>query len=66
MKLISKKFVKVFTDGTLSFSFTCLKYRKQVIFYEKDQINSLFFQTSKKNNEFQNSFNEAYKLKYKV
>ena len=66
MKLVSVKSVKIFTDGTVDFSFTCLKSQKQVVLYEKDNINSLFCQKAKKLSEFQNSLSVSYKSKYKV
>lgn len=66
MKSVSIKLIKVFTDGTVSFSSACLKSQKQAILYEKDKINSLFFQKLKKKNSFQNSLSVSYKFKYKV
>ena len=66
MKSVSTKFIKVFTDGTISFTSACLKSKKQVIFYEKDKINSLFFQKARKKKSFQNSLSISYKSKYKI
>ena len=66
MRSISIKCIHIFTDGTLDFSPVCWKHKKQIIFYEKDKINSLFHQKLEKGNKFQNSLSVLYKSKYKV
>ena len=60
------KHIKIFTDGTIVSSSTCFKSVKQVIFYEKDLVNTPFFSKFKKNQVFQNVSSISYKTKYKV
>jgi hypothetical protein len=66
MKSIMIKSIEIFTDGTVSFSHSCLKSISQVSFYEKDIRSSLFFKKLKKNEIFQNSSTITYKSKYKI
>ena len=65
MKSINIKHIKVSSNGAISFSFTYLKSIKQVVFYEKDFINSQFSIKPTKNQAFQSSYNTFYKSKYK-
>ena len=66
MNSISIKSIKVFTDGTISISFIGLESNEQVIFHEKDIINSSFSQKSRTSNSFQNTSTISYKAKYKL
>lgn len=65
MKLISVKSIKIFTDGTAHFFYVPLKSIKQVVFYEKDVKNSLFFRKSTRNQPIQNLSRTSYKSRYK-
>ena len=65
MKSANIKCIKVSSNGTLSFSSTCLIDSKQVIFYEKDSINSQFFIKPTRNQVFQSPSSTSYKSKYK-
>ena len=65
MKSVTIKHIKVLSNGTTSFSFSCLKSPKQVIFYEKDLMRSKFYIKPTKNQEFQTKFHISYKSKYK-
>ena len=65
MKTINIKFIEVFTDGSLNFSYTNLNLPKQKIFYEKDARNSFSAKKSTKTQLFQNLQQNSYKLKYK-
>lgn len=65
MKVVNIKSIEIFTDGTINFSYTSLKSSKQLIFYEKDKNNSLFFKKTKTPQSFPNSARNSYKSKYK-
>jgi|GEM_PF-5848205 len=65
MKSISIKSIEVFSNGTISFSYTHFKSNKQVIFYEKDFLNSIFSKSSKKSQQSKSIFRTSYKSKYK-
>ena len=66
MKLITIKFIEIFTDGTVNFSYVPLKSRKQVIFNEKDTKNFLFYRKSTTNQLVQTLFCTSYKSRYKL
>lgn len=63
MKLGNIKSIEIFTDGTTNFSCTIIKSSKQLVFYEQDIRNSLFFKKDKKKQSFQN-ISQNYKSKY--
>jgi len=65
MKPFIIKRVEVSTNGAISFSSGCFHDLKQVIFCEKDLINSQFFSKSKQNQISQSSLYTSYKSKYK-
>ena len=65
MKLVNIKYIKISSNGATSFSFNCLNSVKQVIFYEKDSVNSQFSIKPTRNQVFQSSSNTSYKSKYK-
>jgi hypothetical protein len=66
MKLIIFKYIEIFTDGTIHFFYTSLKSSKQVVFYEKDGKNSLFFRKPTKNQPLQNLSRSYYRSRYKL
>ena len=66
MRSITIKSIEILTDGTLSFSYNCLKSTKQVSFYDKDSRSLLFFKKLKNQKTFQNSPTITYKSKYKI
>jgi hypothetical protein len=65
MKSCTIKRIQVFTNGTTSFFLGCLTDLNQVVFYEKDLINSQLFSKSKRNQISQNLSYTSYKSKYK-
>ena len=65
MKSVCVKFIKVFSDGSINFSYAHLNSNKQMIFYEKDAFNSLFYKKSTKNQFSNNKTHTSYKSKYK-
>jgi DNA-binding GntR family transcriptional regulator len=64
MKPVIIKRIEVSTNGTISFFSGCFHDLKQVVFYEKDLINSQFFSKLKQNQISQSSFYTSYKSKY--
>jgi hypothetical protein len=65
MKLVVIKFIEIFTDGTIHFSYAPLKSIKQVTFYEKDAKKFSFFRKPSKNSLLQNLPRTSYKSRYK-
>ena len=65
MKSIIVKRVVVSTTGAISFSFHCFIDSKQIIFYDKDLANSIFFRKVEWNQTFQSVFHVSFKSKYK-
>jgi len=59
------KYVEIFTDGSINFSYKGLKFSKQAIFYKKDFANSVFFKRSVDNYSTRNASRNSYKSKYK-
>ena len=66
MKQHSIKQIEIFSNGTVNFSLKCLVNLKQVVFYEKDFINSQIFSKAKKFQNLQISSRAFYKSKYRV
>lgn len=65
MKIVNVRFVEIFTNGAINFSYKGLKISKQVGFYEKDSKNSLFYKKPTKKQLSQNLSQNSYKSKYK-
>ena len=65
MTVVGTKFVEIFTDGTVNFSFKGLKSSKQVVIYEKDSKSFLFYKKPTKKQSLQNLSQNFYKSKYK-
>ena len=65
MKLVYRKTIEIFTDGSLNFSYKSFEQQKQVVVYEKDHKSSSFFKKQKKISHY-NLSNTFYKTKYKI
>ena len=65
MKFAKIKFVEIFTDGTINFSYRNLQSAKQTEFYAKDSRTSLFSKKVRKKQLSHNFQQNSYKLKYK-
>ena len=66
MKLSTIKSIEIFSDGTFHFSYVSLKSMKQVVFYEKNIKNSLFFRNPTENQSTQNQSRTSYKSRYTI
>ena len=66
MKQHNIKQIEIFSNGTVNFSSKCSVNLKQIVFYEKDFINSQIFSKFKKIRTLQISSRAFYKSKYKV
>ena len=66
MKPINLKRVTVSSNGAINFSFSCFTDSKQIIFYEKDFVNSALFNKFTRNQKLQSLSYVSYKSKYKL